>query len=188
MGGENVRAQGSDVVAGQVVLPAGTVISALGGGERYARLPGSFGGESIPQTRIAILSTGNELVDPSPKPPPSQTGTDWGFSVFDANRPSLRTALTALYSPHLDLGNHPRQSLLTPSPPSIAALAQADILLTTAARAWVNPTSSNLSSNETSRQPSLWPCRYETGQATTSPRCRRTKSYSPSRAIQRQHW
>lgn len=124
--GENVRDKGSDVVAGQVVLPAGTVISALGGEIGTLAFLGRSEVKVYRKARIAILSTGNELVDPSLTP----THAEWGFTVFDANRPSLATALTALGYPTIDLGitrDNPSSTLTALN----RGLAEADIVLTT---------------------------------------------------------
>lgn len=50
---------------------------------------------------VALLSTGNEIVDlQSPKP---NSGDGWG-GIFDTNRPSLQAALEGMGYEVLDLG------------------------------------------------------------------------------------
>ncbi len=50
---------------------------------------------------VAILSTGNEIVDIQNPAPLS--GNDWG-GIFDTNRPSLQAALEGLGYEVIDLG------------------------------------------------------------------------------------
>lgn len=50
---------------------------------------------------VALLSTGNEIIDlQSPKP---HSGSGWG-GIFDTNRPSLRATLEGLGYEVVDLG------------------------------------------------------------------------------------
>ncbi|CDU24660.1 related to Gephyrin [Sporisorium scitamineum] len=126
--GENVRAGGSDVRAGQVVLRKGTTISALGGEIGTLAFLGRSSVQVYRKPTVAILSTGNELVDPSPATKARET--DWGFTVFDANRPSLHAAITGLGFHVIDLGivtDHTSSTLSALR----TALSSADIILTT---------------------------------------------------------
>ncbi|EST06794.1 Molybdopterin binding domain protein [Kalmanozyma brasiliensis GHG001] len=126
--GENVRAKASDVQAGQVVLRKGTTISALGGEIGTLAFLGRSSVTVYRKPKVAILSTGNELIDPTSSPSPA--GAEWGFTVFDANRPSLRAAITGLGFDVLDLG------IVTDHIPTTLTalrrgLSEADIVLTT---------------------------------------------------------
>jgi len=92
--GANVRARGEDVRAGAVVLHAGTVlrpqdlglVASLGHGDvRVHRRP-----------RVALLSTGDEVVEPGQPRRPGQ--------IYDANRYSLGGMIQAAGADPLDLG------------------------------------------------------------------------------------
>ncbi|MGC4105189.1 MAG: molybdopterin molybdotransferase MoeA [Thermomicrobiales bacterium] len=81
--GENVRPVGSDLKQGTLVLPKGTRLGAPEIG-----LLASMGVDPVPvarKPRISILSTGDELVEPSQPLGPGQ--------IRDANRFSLATSL-----------------------------------------------------------------------------------------------
>jgi len=92
--GANVRARGEDVLAGAVVLHAGAVlrpqdlglVASLGHGDvRVHRRP-----------RVALLSTGDEVVEPGKPRRPGQ--------IYDANRYSLGGMIQAAGADPLDLG------------------------------------------------------------------------------------
>jgi molybdopterin molybdotransferase len=92
--GANVRARGEDVRSGAVVLRAGAVlrpqdlglVASLGYGEvRVHRRP-----------RVALLSTGDEVVEPGQPRRPGQ--------IYDANRFSLGGMIQAAGADPLDLG------------------------------------------------------------------------------------
>ena len=92
--GANVRARGEDVRAGAVVLRAGAVlrpqdlglVASLGHGEvRVHRRP-----------RVALLSTGDEVVEPGQPRRPGQ--------IYDANRFSLGGMIQAAGAEPMDLG------------------------------------------------------------------------------------
>ena len=53
---------------------------------------------------VAILSTGNELLDVDQANVSSDRTESWGFTVFDANRPGLRAAIDGLGFSCVDLG------------------------------------------------------------------------------------
>ncbi|MGB7240551.1 MAG: gephyrin-like molybdotransferase Glp [Sulfitobacter sp.] len=92
--GSNTRRAGEDVVAGELILPAGRVLtaadvallSATGLAEIAVRLP----------LRVGVLSTGDELVDPGEQARRGQ--------IFDANRPMLLSMITGFGHTPVDLG------------------------------------------------------------------------------------
>jgi len=80
--GENIRPVGADMRAGDEVVPAGTLI-----GPAEIGLLASLGHESVTvgrRPRVAIMSTGDELVGPGETPGPGQ--------IRDSNRFSLAVA------------------------------------------------------------------------------------------------
>ncbi|SPO31444.1 related to Gephyrin [Ustilago trichophora] len=131
--GENVRPRGSDVKADQVVLRKGTTITALGGEIGTLAFLGRSEVTVYRKPKIALLSTGNELLDPSPGGPSASTqidGNSWGFSVFDANRPGLKAAISGLGYPVLDLGIV-GDSVDTTLSSLRKGISEADIVITT---------------------------------------------------------
>ena len=99
--GSEVRAIGSDAAAGQLLLAAGERIGAAEIG-----LLGSAGLCSVKvvsSPTIAVLSTGNELIDPldgSAPPPPELLA----HRIHDSNRPALLALAAAEGARALDLG------------------------------------------------------------------------------------
>lgn len=91
---EFVRAAGSDLRRGAVALAAGTVL-----GPAQLGTLASVGSATVPVHRlptVGVLSTGDELVDPSEPLEPGQ--------IRDANRHSLLAALRRDGFPTVDLG------------------------------------------------------------------------------------
>jgi molybdopterin molybdotransferase len=117
--GANVRARGEDVRAGTVVLQAGSVlrpqdlglVASLGLAElRVHRRP-----------HVALLSTGDEVVEPGQPRRPGQ--------IYDSNRFSLGAMVAAAGSDPLDLGIVPDvQKLLRER--LLEAAGAADVVLT----------------------------------------------------------
>lgn len=92
--GQHVRPAGDDVAAGQLVVPRGTALTAA-----HIGMLASVGFDEVPvhpKPRVAVLSTGNELVVGSGKLPPGK--------IRDSNRPALLAALATDAFPATDLG------------------------------------------------------------------------------------
>ncbi len=117
--GENVRPAGSDLAAGQLVLAAGTVLGSAEVG--LLATVGQWEVWAYPSPRVAILSTGDEVVEPWEPPGPAQ--------IRDSNRYALMAAVRGAGGEPISLG-------IVPDQPEVvrekieAALAQADVLIT----------------------------------------------------------
>ena len=97
---ENVRAPGSDTRRGDLVLERGTVLHAAGGEIGTLAFVGHKSARVFKKPVVAVLSTGNELLDlQDPKPMQGE----WG-GIWDTNRPSLQAALEGMGYEVLDLG------------------------------------------------------------------------------------
>lgn len=120
--GRDVRPIGEDIAAGQEVLAAGT---ALGPAELgLAATVGMVELSVHPAPKVAVLSTGDEVVEPTTSPRPGQ--------IRDSNRFSLMAAVQAVGGEPLDLG------IARDQPGELErkvadGLAQADALLTSGA-------------------------------------------------------
>ncbi|MGL4807735.1 MAG: molybdopterin molybdotransferase MoeA, partial [Giesbergeria sp.] len=121
--GQNIRRAGEDIALGRAVLHAGTRLApaALG-------LAASIGLEHLPvarRPRVALLSTGDELVMPG-QVPPQQLPPG---AIFNSNRFFLRALVQRLGCELTDLGMVPDQREAT-----LAALREAaaghDVVLT----------------------------------------------------------
>lgn len=98
---DNIREPGSDVHKGDLVLQRGEVLTSLGGEVGTLTFVGRKEVKVHRKPIVAILSTGNELLDlQSPNPLPSD---GWG-GIWDTNRPSLRAALEGMGYDVVDLG------------------------------------------------------------------------------------
>jgi gephyrin len=122
--GMNVRDVGSDLMKGDLVLPKCTKVSKLGG---EVGLLTSAGVRTVyihKRPKVAILSTGSELVDAKDESPLS-----YG-QIRDANRPALKHALVSAGYEVIDLG-------IASDDPDILektikdGLKNADVLITT---------------------------------------------------------
>jgi len=101
--GMNIRRRGEEIAVGDTALPAGSRLNAPALG-----LAAALGFEQIRvhrRLRVALLSTGSELVEPGQPLAPGQ--------IYNANRPTLRAALVALGCEVSDLGITPDSFELT---------------------------------------------------------------------------
>ncbi|GAA5847005.1 hypothetical protein JCM3766R1_005895 [Sporobolomyces carnicolor] len=105
--GENVRDGGSDVARGDKVLERGQVVTKVGGELGTLAFIGNR--EVLVRRRpiVAVLSTGNELVDldQARDSTAAATTAKVGFSsIVDSNRPTLISILRDLHYDVVDLG------------------------------------------------------------------------------------
>ncbi|MCV6586190.1 MAG: molybdopterin-binding protein [Marinibacterium sp.] len=95
--GANTRRAGEDVTAGDVILPAGRVITpadlALAAATGLGHLP------TRAPLRVGVISTGDELIEPGQTAGPGQ--------IFDANRPMLLGLIARFGHVPVDLGRLP---------------------------------------------------------------------------------
>ncbi|MGD9766225.1 MAG: gephyrin-like molybdotransferase Glp [Pseudolabrys sp.] len=92
--GANRRLAGEDIASGDVALPAGTLL-----GAQHIALAAAVGLTSLPvrrRLRVAIFSTGDEVVEPGAARGPA--------AIFDANRYLLREMLARFGCTVSDLG------------------------------------------------------------------------------------
>lgn len=92
--GENIRPRANDVKTGETVLTAGTLLSPQAVG-----LLASLGIASVPvrrQLRVAVFSTGDEIIEPGETLAPGQ--------IYNSNRYTLISALQRAGCEVLDLG------------------------------------------------------------------------------------
>ncbi|KAF9006751.1 hypothetical protein BDQ17DRAFT_1398876 [Cyathus striatus] len=125
--GENVRAPGSDSRKNDLVLQKGDKISSGGGEIGTLAFVGRKEVAVYKKPVVALLSTGNEIVDLQAQA--SQLSDAWG-GIFDTNRPSLQAALEGMGYVVIDLGIVPDTIDAHVNAIRIG-LEKADILLTT---------------------------------------------------------
>ena len=92
--GDDIRPVGSDIAAGEEVLPAGSRLDAAEIG--LLATVGVVEAQVYPRPRVAILSTGDELVEPGEPLGPGQ--------IRDSNRAMLQAAVRAAGGVPIDLG------------------------------------------------------------------------------------
>jgi molybdenum cofactor synthesis domain-containing protein len=117
--GANIRPVGQDLAQGQRVLPTGTLL-----GPPEMGLLGTVGQSTVTVYRrpvVAVMSTGDEIVEPHQTPGPGQ--------IRDANRFTMMSAVQQAGGIALDLGIVRDQANNLETLVE-QALAQADVLLT----------------------------------------------------------
>lgn len=117
--GQNVRAQGQETRRGECVLPAGTRLGPVELG-----LAASLGVAQLPvrrRLRVAVLSTGDELVEPGQALGPGQ--------IYNSNRRLLIAWLQRLGCAVTDAGILPDDLPRTRA--ALAALGEVDLILST---------------------------------------------------------
>ncbi|KAK7033547.1 hypothetical protein VNI00_012771 [Paramarasmius palmivorus] len=124
--GENVRDPGTDVRKGDLVLQKGERITSSGGEIGTLAFVGRKEVEVYKKPIVAILSTGNEIIDLNSSP--SLSTDTW--NSWDTNRPSLQATLEGMGYEVVDLGivRDDIQSHLTALQ---TGLSKADLILTT---------------------------------------------------------
>ncbi len=95
--GDNIRPNGQDLHAGQLVLTAGTLLGAAEIGLIATVNRPRFKVAARP--RIAIISTGDEIVEPGDVAAPGQ--------IYDSNRYSLMSSVAQAYAEPVSLGIAP---------------------------------------------------------------------------------
>ncbi len=95
--GDNIRPQGQDLQAGQLVLKAGTLVGPAELGLIATVNKPTF--QAIRRPRIAVVSTGDEIVEPGGQARPGQ--------IYDSNRFSLISAVRRAYAEPVSLGIAP---------------------------------------------------------------------------------
>jgi molybdopterin molybdotransferase len=117
--GANRRLRGEDIAAGAVAIPAGRILDA-----QHIALASALGLTSLEvrrRLRVAIFSTGNEIVEPG--------SMLHGAGVFDANRAFLRELLEQSGCAVTDLGIL-RDDLPNLKQAMLSAAQDADVVLT----------------------------------------------------------
>lgn len=140
--GQNIRPKGQETTVGEEVLAAGTRLGPIELG-----LAASLGRDRLPvvrRVRVAVLSTGDELIEPGLPLGPGQ--------IYNSNRRVLCSWLQRLGCEVIDAGILPDDLELTRT--RLGALGAVDLILSTGGVSVGRPTSSvSLYARRVS-----WPC------------------------------
>ncbi|WP_432217345.1 molybdopterin molybdotransferase MoeA [Pseudomonas kribbensis] len=117
--GQNIRPQGQETTVGELILSAGTRLGPIELG--LAASLGCAGLEVIRKPRVAVLSTGDELVEPGAALGPGQ--------IYNSNRVVLCSWLQRLGCEVLDAGILPDDLPTTRA--RLGELEEADLILST---------------------------------------------------------
>jgi len=101
--GENVRRPGSDVMQGEKICEMGEVVGQGGGEIGTLAFIGQKEVKVFSKPVVAILSSGNEIVDLHSAAQSSKDAEQWS-GIYDTNRPSLKVALEGQGYEVIDLG------------------------------------------------------------------------------------
>ncbi|KAF8958523.1 molybdenum cofactor biosynthesis protein [Flammula alnicola] len=127
--GENVRAPGSDVRKGELVMRSGDRVTQGGGEVGTLAFVGRKEVKVYKKPVVAILSTGNEIVDIHKTLTDESSHDGWG-GIYDTNRPSLQTVLESMGYEVVDLGIVP-DDISAHIDALKKGLQSADLILTT---------------------------------------------------------
>ncbi|PMX01163.1 molybdopterin molybdenumtransferase MoeA [Pseudomonas sp. FW215-R2] len=117
--GQNIRPQGQETTVGELILSAGTRLGPIEQG--LAASLGCAGLDVVRQIRVAVLSTGDELVEPGTALGPGQ--------IYNSNRVVLCSWLQRLGCEVLDAGILPDDLPTTRA--RLGELKEADLILST---------------------------------------------------------
>ena len=117
--GQNIRPQGQETTAGEIVLPAGTRMGPIEQG--LAASLGCATLQVIRRTKVAVLSTGDELIEPGQPLGPGQ--------IYNSNRVVLCSWLTRMGCDVVDAGILPDD--LPTTRQRLAELGAVDLILST---------------------------------------------------------
>ncbi len=117
--GQNIRPQGQETTVGELILSAGTRLGPIEQG--LAASLGSAGLDVVRKIRVAVLSTGDELVEPGTALGPGQ--------IYNSNRVVLCSWLQRLGCEVLDAGILPDDLPTTRA--RLGELKEADLILST---------------------------------------------------------
>ena len=117
--GQNIRPQGQETTAGEIVLPAGTRMGPIEQG--LAASLGCATLQVIRRTQVAVLSTGDELIEPGQPLGPGQ--------IYNSNRVVLCSWLTRMGCDVVDAGILPDD--LPTTRQRLAELGAVDLILST---------------------------------------------------------
>jgi molybdopterin molybdotransferase len=117
--GQNIRPQGQETTVGELILPAGTRLGPIEQG--LAASLGCAELEVVRKVRVAVLSTGDELIEPGQTLGPGQ--------IYNSNRVLLCSWLQRLGCEVVDAGILPDDLQTTRS--RLAELKDVDLILST---------------------------------------------------------